>query len=177
MEEEEDFDATRWLDRSLIRLCRCGPAVQTSWRGSRVARGRVGLLLQLGVALSPRCRGLAAPNRLLACRRPRCPRLSVSHLAPLPFPRRRSRFGDYRKDDPDSFQLRPQLSYYPQFMFNFRRSQFIQVGRGGGGGGLLRCLARAVRCVQLWGRRACVEGWAAVCGGPASQREGHTQCL
>ena len=32
-----------------------------------------------------------------------------------------------RKDDPDSFQLRPQLSYYPQFMFNFRRSQFIQV--------------------------------------------------
>lgn len=22
MEEEEDFDATRWLDRSLIRLCR-----------------------------------------------------------------------------------------------------------------------------------------------------------
>jgi protein transport protein SEC23 len=59
MEEEEDFDATRWLDRSLIRLC--------------------------------------------------------------------SRFGDYRKDDPDSFQLRPQLSYYPQFMFNFRRSQFIQV--------------------------------------------------
>ena len=38
-----------------------------------------------------------------------------------------SRFGDYRKDDPDSFQLRPQLSYYPQFLFNFRRSQFIQV--------------------------------------------------
>lgn len=59
METEEDFDATRWLDRALIRLC--------------------------------------------------------------------SRFGDYRKDDPDSFQLRPQLSYYPQFLFNFRRSQFIQV--------------------------------------------------
>lgn len=33
-----------------------------------------------------------------------------------------------RKDDPESFQLRPQLSYYPQFMFNFRRSQFIQAG-------------------------------------------------
>lgn len=59
MESEEDFDATRWLDRSLIRLS--------------------------------------------------------------------ARFGDYRKDDPDSFQLRPQLSYFPQFMFNFRRSQFIQV--------------------------------------------------
>lgn len=59
METEEDFDATRWLDRSLIRLA--------------------------------------------------------------------SRFGDYRKDDPDSFQLRPQLAYFPQFLFNFRRSQFIQV--------------------------------------------------
>lgn len=59
MESEEDFDATRWLDRSLIRLS--------------------------------------------------------------------SRFGDYRKDDPDSFQLRPQLAYFPQFLFNFRRSQFIQV--------------------------------------------------
>lgn len=59
METEEDFDATRWLDRSLIRMS--------------------------------------------------------------------SRFGDYRKDDPDSFQLRPQLSYLPQFLFNFRRSQFVQV--------------------------------------------------
>lgn len=59
MEVEEDWDATRWLDRNLIRLC--------------------------------------------------------------------SRFGDYRKDDPASFQLSPQLSIYPQFMFNFRRSQFVQV--------------------------------------------------
>ena len=59
MQTEDDFDATRWLDRSLIRLA--------------------------------------------------------------------ARFGDYRKDDPDSFQLRPQLAYFPQFLFNFRRSQFIQV--------------------------------------------------
>lgn len=59
MEIEEDFDATRWLDRSLIRLC--------------------------------------------------------------------ARFGDYAKDDAETFQLRPQLAYFPQFMFNFRRSQFIQV--------------------------------------------------
>jgi protein transport protein SEC23 len=59
MEVEDDFDATRWLDRSLIRLS--------------------------------------------------------------------ARFGDYRKEDPDSFQLRPQLAYLPQFMFNFRRSQFVQV--------------------------------------------------
>ena len=62
METEEEFDcpaATRWLDRSLIRLCQ--------------------------------------------------------------------RFGDYRKDDPVSFQLMPQFSIYPQFMFNLRRSQFVQV--------------------------------------------------
>ncbi|XP_026457586.1 protein transport protein SEC23-like [Papaver somniferum] len=59
MEEEEGFDATRWLDRSLIRLC--------------------------------------------------------------------SRFGDYRKDDPSSFILNPSISIFPEFMFNLRRSQFIQV--------------------------------------------------
>ena len=62
METEDEFDcpaATRWLDRSLIRLCQ--------------------------------------------------------------------RFGDYRKDDPASFQLMPQFSIYPQFMFNLRRSQFVQV--------------------------------------------------
>ncbi|KAF5842832.1 COP-II coat subunit [Dunaliella salina] len=59
METEEDFDATRWLDRTLIRLAQ--------------------------------------------------------------------RFGDYRPDDPASFNLRPELSFYPQFMFNLRRSQFVQV--------------------------------------------------
>lgn len=32
-----------------------------------------------------------------------------------------------RKDDPSSFNLRPELSFYPQFMFNLRRSQFVQV--------------------------------------------------
>ncbi|KAK9180685.1 hypothetical protein WN944_023819 [Citrus x changshan-huyou] len=59
MEMEEGFDATRWLDRSLIRLC--------------------------------------------------------------------SKFGDYRKDDPASFTLNPSFSLFPQFMFNLRRSQFVQV--------------------------------------------------
>nr|GEX77088.1 protein transport protein SEC23-like [Tanacetum cinerariifolium] len=59
METEETFDATRWLDRNLIRLC--------------------------------------------------------------------SRFGDYRKDDPTSFALNPCLSLFPQFMFNLRRSPFVQV--------------------------------------------------
>ncbi|KAL8106124.1 protein transport protein SEC23 E-like [Apium graveolens] len=59
MEMEEGFDATRWLDRNLIRLC--------------------------------------------------------------------SKFGDYRKDDPTSFTLNPLFSLFPQFMFNLRRSQFVQV--------------------------------------------------
>ncbi|KAK4772029.1 hypothetical protein SAY86_013804 [Trapa natans] len=59
METEDGFDATRWLDRSLIRFC--------------------------------------------------------------------SQFGDYRKDDPASFTLNPSLSLFPQFMFNLRRSQFVQV--------------------------------------------------
>ncbi|KAH7670481.1 protein transport protein SEC23 protein [Dioscorea alata] len=59
MEMEEEFDATRWLDRSLIRLC--------------------------------------------------------------------SRFGDYRKDDPSTFTINPNFSIFPQFMFNLRRSQFVQV--------------------------------------------------
>ncbi|MBA0779991.1 hypothetical protein Gotri_004149 [Gossypium trilobum] len=59
METEEGFDATRWLDRNLIRLC--------------------------------------------------------------------SKFGDYRKDDPSSFTLNPCFSLFPQFIFNLRRSQFVQV--------------------------------------------------
>ncbi|KAL7604096.1 hypothetical protein Lser_V15G20122 [Lactuca serriola] len=58
MEMEESFDATRWIDRNLIRLC--------------------------------------------------------------------SKFGDYRKDDPSSFSLNPSFSLFPQFMFNLRRSQFVQ---------------------------------------------------
>lgn len=59
METEEDFDATRWLDRTLIRLA--------------------------------------------------------------------ARFGDYRKDEAQSFAMAAEMSYYPQFMFNLRRSQFVQV--------------------------------------------------
>ena len=59
MESEEEFDATRWLDRGLIRLC--------------------------------------------------------------------ARFGDYRKEEAASFSLSPSFSLYPQFMFNLRRSQFVQV--------------------------------------------------
>nr|AAM10394.1 AT4g14160/dl3120w [Arabidopsis thaliana] len=59
METEEGFDATRWLGRTLIRLC--------------------------------------------------------------------SKFGEYRKDDPTSFTLKPYLTLFPQFMFNLRRSQFVQV--------------------------------------------------
>ncbi|KAI8002882.1 Protein transport protein SEC23 [Camellia lanceoleosa] len=38
-----------------------------------------------------------------------------------------SKFGDYRKDDPTSFTLNPCFSSFPQFMFNLRQSQFVQV--------------------------------------------------
>ncbi|KAL8227966.1 hypothetical protein R6Q57_015550 [Mikania cordata] len=38
-----------------------------------------------------------------------------------------SRFGDYQKDSPSSFVLSPRLSIIPQFVFNLRRSQFVQV--------------------------------------------------
>ncbi|GMM34095.1 GTPase-activating protein [Saccharomycopsis crataegensis] len=37
------------------------------------------------------------------------------------------RFGDYQKDNAESFRLSPQFSLYPQFMFYLRRSQFLQV--------------------------------------------------
>ncbi|KAK5839553.1 protein transport protein SEC23-like [Gossypium arboreum] len=59
METEEGFDATRWLDRNLIRFC--------------------------------------------------------------------SKFGNYRENDPSSFSLNPCFSLFPQFIFNLRRSQFVQV--------------------------------------------------
>ncbi|KAG8087409.1 hypothetical protein GUJ93_ZPchr0010g9914 [Zizania palustris] len=38
-----------------------------------------------------------------------------------------SKFGDYQKESPTSFSLSPRLSIFPQFMFNLRRSQFVQV--------------------------------------------------
>jgi len=37
-----------------------------------------------------------------------------------------SKFGDYRKDDPASFNLMPELSIFPQFMYHLRRSNFLQ---------------------------------------------------
>ncbi|XP_054165287.1 protein transport protein Sec23A-like [Oppia nitens] len=37
------------------------------------------------------------------------------------------KFGEYRKDSPESFQLSSNYSMFPQFMFHLRRSQFIQV--------------------------------------------------
>ncbi|XP_057315029.1 protein transport protein Sec23A-like [Hydractinia symbiolongicarpus] len=36
------------------------------------------------------------------------------------------KFGEYNKDDPNSFRLAENLSLYPQFMFHLRRSQFLQ---------------------------------------------------
>ncbi|KAK3133536.1 hypothetical protein QOZ80_6AG0537780 [Eleusine coracana subsp. coracana] len=38
-----------------------------------------------------------------------------------------SKFGEYQKESPSSFSLSPRLSIFPQFMFNLRRSQFVQV--------------------------------------------------
>jgi protein transport protein SEC23 len=37
-----------------------------------------------------------------------------------------SKFAEYQKDDPNSFRLSPNFSLFPQFMFNLRRSQFMQ---------------------------------------------------
>jgi protein transport protein SEC23 len=37
------------------------------------------------------------------------------------------KFAEYRKEDPNSFQLTQNFSIYPQFMFHLRRSQFLQV--------------------------------------------------
>ena len=37
------------------------------------------------------------------------------------------KFGDYRKDDPQSFQLIQSFALYPQYLFHLRRSQFLQI--------------------------------------------------
>lgn len=37
------------------------------------------------------------------------------------------KFGEYGKDDPNSFRLPDNFTLYPQFMFHLRRSQFLQV--------------------------------------------------
>merc|ERR1712190_396239 len=37
-----------------------------------------------------------------------------------------SKFGDYRKDEPTSFNLSPEFSIFPQFMYHLRRSNFLQ---------------------------------------------------
>jgi protein transport protein SEC23 len=38
-----------------------------------------------------------------------------------------NKFGNFVKDDPNSFQLAANFSIYPQFMFHLRRSHFLQV--------------------------------------------------
>lgn len=37
------------------------------------------------------------------------------------------KFGEYSKDDPNSFRLAENFSLFPQFMYHLRRSQFLQV--------------------------------------------------
>ena len=36
------------------------------------------------------------------------------------------RFGEYEKEQPLSFSLHENMTFNPQFMFNLRRSQFVQ---------------------------------------------------
>lgn len=38
-----------------------------------------------------------------------------------------SKFADYRKEDPSSFNLGSNFAIFPQFMFHFRRGHFLQV--------------------------------------------------
>jgi len=38
-----------------------------------------------------------------------------------------SKFADYHKDDPSSFRLSPTFSFFPQFLYHLRRSQFLRV--------------------------------------------------
>ncbi|KAL7713494.1 Protein transport protein SEC23 [Entamoeba marina] len=38
-----------------------------------------------------------------------------------------NKFGEFRKDDPNSFTLSPNFSILPQFMYHLRRSHFLQV--------------------------------------------------
>jgi protein transport protein SEC23 len=45
-----------------------------------------------------------------------------------------SKVATYQKGQPDSFRLTPEFSIYPQFMFNLRRSNFLQVRREPTGG-------------------------------------------
>ena len=35
-------------------------------------------------------------------------------------------FGEYAQNDPRSFDIHPNMALFPQFMFNLRRSQFVQ---------------------------------------------------
>jgi protein transport protein SEC23 len=37
-----------------------------------------------------------------------------------------AKFADFRKDEPDSFQLSPEFAIFPQFMYHLRRSNFLQ---------------------------------------------------
>jgi len=37
-----------------------------------------------------------------------------------------AKFADYRKDQPDSFNLGPEFQIFPQFMYHLRRSNFLQ---------------------------------------------------
>ena len=104
-------DVLRWLDRMLIRLVRDRTAAHLRWR----CRGYGAVLSR---PLPCACQAHAARAHRATVRDgsagegggPQC-----------------QKFAEYRKDDPSSFQLAPNFSIYPQFMFHLRRSQFLQV--------------------------------------------------
>jgi hypothetical protein len=66
--------------------------------------------MEMWVAYLRQCKGMACKER--------------AHMAVLCLC---CRFAEYRKDDPASFLLHQNLSYFPHFMFNMRRSPFVQV--------------------------------------------------
>lgn len=119
METEDDFDPTRFLDRSLIRLCQ-----RYVWKQPAVVictAACAPLMLSMYVCMCMHVRVCAQCVILCSSTPPIIP------CALLPHTRTTHRFAEYRKDDPSSFMLQPNLQYFPQFLFNLRRSQFVQV--------------------------------------------------
>ncbi len=119
METEDDFDPTRFLDRSLIRLCQ-----RYVWKQPAVVictAACASLMLSMYVCMCMHVRVCAQCVILCSSTPPIIP------CALLPHTRTTHRFAEYRKDDPSSFMLQPNLQYFPQFLFNLRRSQFVQV--------------------------------------------------
>lgn len=87
-----------------------------------------------------------------------------------------SKFGEFNKDVPESFQWPPSFTYLPDFLFHMRRSQFLQVQ-------LLHyptvthSLAAMACCTML----ACVESlprlFKCITGTPSAKELSNTKCF